>query len=69
MKNKYTCDCCGKETDINEIIFHYKYAIGICNSCYNKMGIDTEYSLWHACFYTADTIHYMLKKLNNKKTF
>ena len=70
MNNKYMCDCCGKETEIDEIIFHSDYAIGICPDCYNKMDDDGEYELWYACqdcqFCTADMVHDMLGKLNDK---
>lgn len=70
MNNKYMCDCCGKETEVDEIIFHSDYEIGICPDCYNKMDDDGEYELWYACqdcqFCTADMVHDMLGKLNDK---
>ena len=69
MNNKYICDCCGKETNIDNVNFHSDYAIGICSDCYNKLE-DENYDLWYACqdcqFCSADMIHNMLKEL--KKT-
>ena len=71
MSNKYMCDCCGKETDIDDIVFHSDYAIGICYDCYNKMDDDYEYELWYACedchFCTSDMVHDMLQELNNRQ--
>ena len=70
MKNKYICDCCGIETDIDDVIFHSDYNIAICPNCYNKMEDEDEYALWYACqdcfFCTVEMVYDMFKKLKNK---
>ena len=65
MSDKYICDCCGKEKDIDDIVSHSDYAIGICNDCYNKpeggYNMKRDYDKW-----SREELLYEVKRLNSE---